>query len=171
MDGVLSDFLSGALEVLNMKYDRKITLDQYAREFGQWGTYDYYGIGEEEFWSAISSRNRFWINLKPIPWAGQLYGVLSEIGDVTILTSPSLDPVCAKEKLEWLDYHLGIKSSSVFIGSRKYLMAGNGILIDDYHKNCEKFTEAGGRAILVPSVWNTPDLTYEMVINTILKSL
>lgn len=47
-------------------------------------------------------------------------------------------------------------------------MAGNGILIDDYHKNVEAFKDAGGEAILIPSNWNAVGVTFDMIKNTIL---
>lgn len=166
MDGVLTDFLSGALEALNRDYGRGVTIEQYAKEFGKWGTYDYYGITQEEFWGSIYSTPDFWLHLKPLPWYKELYELLSESGEVTIVTSPSMDPNCAKEKLQWLHKHLGINASQVFIGSRKYLMAGNGLLIDDYHKNVDSFQAAGGTAILIPSNWNTLDLTFEKIKET-----
>jgi 5'(3')-deoxyribonucleotidase len=169
MDGVLVDFLSGALEALNRDFNKKITIEQYADKFAQWATYDYYGITQEEFWDSIHRTPNFWYNLKPMPWYDELYSMLSEIGDVTILTTPSLDPSCASQKLLWLDNYMNIKSDAVFLGSRKYLMAGNGILIDDYQKNVEKFKSAGGDAILIPSNWNTNGLTFERIKNTILN--
>lgn len=64
---------------------------------------------------------------------------------------------------------MNIGSDKVFLGSRKYLMAGNGILIDDYYKNVENFKSAGGEAILIPSTWNTNGLTFERIKNTILN--
>jgi 5'(3')-deoxyribonucleotidase len=169
MDGVLCDFLSGAIEVLNRDYNKDYDINQYASEFGMWATYDYYGISEKEFWNSINETPDFWYNLKPLPWAGQLYSMLQEIGEVTIITSPSLDPSCAMQKLRWLKRHLDINSNQVFIGSRKYLMAGNGLLIDDFQSNVEKFKIAGGEAILIPSNWNTTGLTWEKVKNTILN--
>ena len=50
-------------------------------------------------------------------------------------------------------------------------MAGNGILIDDYSGNVDKFKNAGGDAILIPSDWNTVDLTYEKVLDAITEPL
>jgi 5'(3')-deoxyribonucleotidase len=167
MDGVLSDFLSGAIKVLNKKFNKTITLEQYVKEFGCWETYDYFGITPKEFWDAIGEEEHFWLNLKPIPWAKDLYKALDQIGEVTIVTSPSLDPQCIVEKYQWLSKYLGVGTDKVFMGTRKYLLAGNGILIDDYFKNVESFKEAGGKAILVPSVWNTSNLTFELVVDTI----
>jgi 5'(3')-deoxyribonucleotidase len=169
MDGVLVDFLSGALECLNRDFNRNVTIEEYADKFGLWGTYDYYGITTKEFWDSIHSTPDFWYNLKPMPWYKELYNFLSELGDVTIITTPSLDPSCAMQKLQWLDNYMGIKSDAVLLGSRKYLLAGNGILIDDYQVNVEKFKSAGGEAILIPSNWNTNGLTFERIKNTILN--
>lgn len=169
MDGVLCDFLSGALKALNKEYGKNVTLFDYATNFGKWETYDFYGISEIEFWRAIHNDPVFWYNLEPIPWAKLLLIELQKLGDVTIVTTPSLDPNCASQKLQWLDKYLGIRSSQVFVGSRKHLMAGNGILIDDYSNNIEAFKGAGGEAILVPSVWNTYPLSFAMVWDVIIK--
>ena len=170
-DGVLTDFLSGALIALNRDFNRNVTLEEYATKFGSWGTYDYYGITVAQFWQSIEMTTNFWNDLEPMPWYRELYAMLSELGEVTIVTSPSEDPDCAKQKLVWLKKHLNITPDKVFLGSRKYLMAGNGILIDDYQKNVETFKANGGHAILIPSTWNTVGLTFERVKNTILTSL
>lgn len=159
-DGVLSDFLQGAINVLNKKLDKNITTEQFVTEFGAWGINEYYGVSIEDFWTAIETEEDFWLNLKPLPWAKELYGWLSSEYEVTIVTSPSLDPDCARQKLEWLKKHLGITSDKVFIGGRKNLMAGNGVLIDDWAINVDKFREAGGKAIKIPSNWNTLGLTF-----------
>jgi 5'(3')-deoxyribonucleotidase len=169
MDGVLVDFLSGAIKALNRDFNKDYTIEQYAEKFGRWETYDFYGITAEQFWQSIENTPYFWIDLKPMPWYMELYSFLSELGDVTIITSPSLDPVCAMDKLRWLKANMNIGSDKVFLGSRKYLMAGNGILIDDYYKNVENFKSAGGEAILIPSTWNTNGLTFERIKNTILN--
>lgn len=168
MDGVIADFLGGAIKVLNKDFNRNITIEQYATEFGQWGIYDYYGITQEQFWESIDRKIDFWYKLEPITWGRDLYHFLSEFGEVTIVTTPNLHPDCASQKLKWLNGYLGIKSNAVFLGARKYLMAGNGILIDDYYKNVESFKRAGGEAILIPSNWNTVGLTFDEIKNIIL---
>jgi len=167
MDGVLADFTHGAINVLNQRTKKNYTVKQYAEEFGNWGMDRNYGITKYEFWLAIGSKDEFWFKLKPFPWALDLYKYLCSLGNVTIVTTPSLDPDCAAQKLRWLDYYLRVKSSDVFIGGKKYLMAGNGILIDDYPVNCEKFAKAGGEAICVPSNWNTIDFNEDLVMESI----
>ena len=163
MDGVLSDFVSSALIALNKEFNKELTLDDYA-EFGQWGMWIPYNTTPTEFWRVINSTPDLFLNLKPIPWYKELYDYLSTFGEVTILTAPSLtDPTCIEQKLKWLKKYLNLDSNSVMAGNRKHLLAGNGILVDDYSKNVEDFIAAGGEAILIPSTWNTPGLTFEQV--------
>ena len=171
MDGVLSDFFDDALWNLNKKFRPKdpITAQQYRKNpsFDMAAEFD---ISQEEFWQTIETNEYFWFNMTPFPWAKGLYDLLSEFAPVTIASSPSLNPRCIPDKLEWLSKHLGVKSDSCMFGGRKYLMAKpDTLLIDDYPKNVEKFIEAGGKAVLVPSSWNTEDLSFDKVVAAIIK--
>ena len=169
MDGVLVDFVSGALSALNRDFNKDITIERYVKEFGLWEMYDYYGISIKQFWDSIHNTPDFWYNLQPLPWYKELYKLLSELGLVTIVTTPSIDPSCAEQKLRWLRDYMDIDSTQVLMGTRKSLLVGNGILIDDYYGNVEKFKGFGGEAILIPSTWNTNGLTFERIKNTILN--
>lgn len=171
MDGVLSDFLSSALRIHNEKYRKEKSVEDYVREYGRSGINEYYGISIEEFWKTIEGDPIFWKNLDPFPWAVELYERLLAWGNVTIVTSPSNDFECAKQKQIWAYSLFGIKPSEMFVGSRKRLLAGNGILIDDYEKNVVSFRKNGGNAILVPSNWNTPSLTFDKVWTVIEEEL
>ena len=171
MDEVVTDFFGGALSALNKAYDRDVTAEQFVTQYGGWDMDKYYGLTQEQFWAPINNNPTFWIDLEPIPWATEIYRRLSKLGRVTIVTAPSNDPNCSKQKLQWLDKHLGIKSDAVFLGHRKFLMAGNGILIDDRAKNVDSFVVNGGDAILVPAQWNTLGLTFDQVWSVIEKQL
>lgn len=171
MDGVLSDFTSAALHLLNQELHHNITLEEYVDSQLGWSIQEAYGISVSRFWSIINNENDFWLRLEPFPWCKELIKFLREIGDITIVTTPSLDPECAKQKLQWLKIFLDIQSNDVFLGAKKYLMAGNGILIDDSPDNVKKFKQYGGEAILVPSNWNTKNLTFDLVEQTILNNL
>jgi len=169
MDGVLVDFISGALKALNRDYNRTITLEEYASKFGSWNTYDYYGISEEQFWNSIDATNDFWINLQPIPWFKDLYNDLKAMGDVTITTAPSRSNDCVLQKYNWLKKYLNLEKVDIIMCNKKYLLTAPGnILIDDSSKNVESFKSAGGRAILVPSNWNTVNLSYADVFYKIM---
>lgn len=171
MDGVLSDFTSSALQLFNSKLNKNLILDEYVKYNLGWNIEKAYNISVSDFWKIINEEENFWINLKPFPWAVDLIKFLRQIGEITIVTTPSLDPDCARQKLEYLYKHFRIKSDDVFLGAKKYLMAGNGILIDDSPSNINKFKYHGGHAILIPSNWNTLNLNFEQVKQTILNYL
>jgi hypothetical protein len=59
---------------------------------------------------------------------------------------------------------LGIKMTDCMFGSAKHLMAKPDVLlIDDLQKNVDKFIDAGGQAVCVPSNWNTLDLNFSHI--------
>ncbi|MBV6513810.1 MAG: hypothetical protein FMNOHCHN_03366 [Ignavibacteriaceae bacterium] len=172
MDGVLADFFSDSLLRLNKKFRSKespITIEEYL-ESPSFDMAQKFGISAGEFWTTIESDQYFWRNMTPFSWAKQLYEFLQRFAPVTICSSPSLNPRCIPDKLEWISKHLNIKSDQCMFGGRKHLMAKpNALLIDDYPKNVDKFIEAGGNAVLVPSSWNTKNLTFNDVLEKIVK--
>ena len=167
MDGVIVDFLAGAMEMLNVAYDKKYKPSEYVDLHGKFGINELYGVSEKEFWEVLAYDDRFWEHLKPTSYGLKLYFWLARIAPITILTAPNLDPDCPRQKLVWLKKHLCLDINFVMMGSRKYLLAGNGILIDDNSKNCDDFIAAGGEAILVPSEWNTKGVNFKMVVGVI----
>lgn len=172
MDGVLSDILGALIYILNKETGKKITFESYLELGGGYDVGSIYGISNEELWSKIVPRyKKFWLEMPTFTWTQKLYDYLKSIGDVTIVSKPTKDPKCSSDKLIWLEKVLSISRDDVFLGAKKYLMAGNGILIDDYPKNIEEFREHGGQAILVPSNWNTPNLTFNSIKNVINKHL
>jgi 5'(3')-deoxyribonucleotidase len=164
LDGCLSQFTARALKKLNKATGMNITLKQCA-EMGRYDLEEIYGIGTAQFWSILEDDNDFWINLEPFPWADKILKLLEEkYGDFTIATSPSWNPNCASQKTEWVYKHFGFKNNRMMIGRRKWLMANEKtVLIDDSPKNIVKFTDNGGKGILLPSDWNTYPLTWKMI--------
>ena len=171
MDGVLCDFFGGALDICNKLTGENYTKEEYVDQYGKWGINDFYNIPIDEMWKAIENDKTFWHCLDPISYAQELYSLLSDYGNITIVTSPSMCRESATHKLAWLALYFSISPKDVFIGSKKHLMAGNGILIDDWKENCDSFNKNGGFSILVPSEWNTKNLTLDMVWEPISKSL
>lgn len=166
LDGVLSDFLTLALQKIEATRDDgtpPLTPASYAVT-GKFNIAEVYGMTMEDFWETLEKGDQFWCNMKPFPWASHLVSWLETIAPVTICTSPSLHEACPAQKLKWANKHLGLRSNAMMIGGRKYLMAKpENLLIDDYPKNVDAFKAAGGQAIQVPSNWNTNPLTFEIV--------
>jgi 5'(3')-deoxyribonucleotidase len=174
LDGVLADFASLAIEKLNWYVDEPIaqmTIESYAH-VGKFNIAEVYGISMSEFWLRLEKGDKFWCNEKPFPWAKDLLDWLGTIAPVTICTSPSNHPVACKQKTEWVEKHLGLNNNHLMIGSRKYLMGkSENLLIDDYERNVKAFRDAGGKAIQVPSNWNTNPLTFALVKEKIISEL
>jgi 5'(3')-deoxyribonucleotidase len=169
MDGVLVDFMSSCLPILNKELKKNITIQDYVNK--QHGFYieKAYDISQDTFWEIINKNNgQFWYELKPFPWAKDLYDYLCDHAEVTIATSPVRDPVCYSLKVRWLSYYLDIDNKDVMIGSKKHLMANsNHLLVDDYPKNVTNFIKAGGQGVCVPSNWNTHDLSFDKIKDAI----
>lgn len=149
MDGVLCDFWSAVLSLWDF--------DPAAYPANEWDMAKVLGISEGEFWERIEGTPDFWLNLKPYPWAKSLIAhVESSKLPWTVMTSPSMDPECAKQKVQWMRRHIANKFTAYMIGSRKYLLAQpDTLLVDDNDGNVSKFIAAGGQAVLFPARWNS----------------
>jgi len=146
-DGVLADFVTGTICAHGIR-------DFDHDDVDCWAYYEKWGLTAAQFWDKCSGRE-FWETLPPYPWAVELYRKLSEIGEVTIVTSPPRDPEACTGKMNWLRAVLGIDPGQVFVGSRKSLMARyDNILIDDHTGNTDPFEAHGGAVFLFPQPWN-----------------
>jgi len=161
MDGVLVDFVSGAMSA------HGISMKEYGLRAkpGEWDLNEQVGMTEDQFWGPLQGE-WFWTGLKPYPWAKALYEACCVVGDVTIATTPSRDPGCLSGKLKWLHEFFGVEFNDYMMGHEKSLMAKEGVLlIDDNDINCERFEDAGGDTILFPRTWNMlnrkADVAYE----------
>jgi 5'(3')-deoxyribonucleotidase len=149
MDGVLADFHSAALEAHNALG----LIDDWPA--GQYGIAEVLGISNEEFWKKIEAIPNFWNNLEPLGDGLDLYThLIAEGHDVYITTTPSLLPACSAAKIEWLNKYLAPNFRHYILTEHKYLLAPNGVLIDDYDRNCLEFARAGGDSIIYPQPWN-----------------
>lgn len=158
MDGVLADFVGGVRDLFGFNEPWPI------------GAYDVptaFGITPQEMWEAIDNEFDFWLNLEPLPWLDELLRML-EGCDWWISTSPSLDPLCAAQKIEWVYRFIGPNFRRYMIGPDKFLMANDEtVLIDDSDSNYDKFTDAGGFAVLFPQPWNmNHHLTDRRILHT-----
>ena len=109
-----------------------------------------------ESWKDRSNENngQWWRDLKPLPWAKELYQSLYDcpfVEEVAFLTSPGKDyTLCWERKREWLKEHIG--TDNVVITPYKYHCAKpSAILIDDTQKHVDQFKEHGGQAFRWPN--------------------
>lgn len=147
MDGVLSDFVGGVSKLFGIEIDLELW------DPGNYEGFAEFGISRSDLWKRINATPGFWRGLERISEGFELFNALP--GEKFIATSPSMEPACLSEKLEWIYEHVRPGFRNFMIGPAKYLLAGNGILIDDYDENCNRFRDAGGKAILFPQPWNS----------------
>lgn len=147
MDGVLVDFTGGVADLFGHDID----------DLQDWGLWDALGITKDEFWRTINNQgHEWWANLKPYPWAHELWDFLHTIAPVTVCTTPCRGLECPQGKLQWLYREFGYPNDNWLMGKQKHLLAGPGrLLIDDYDPNCSAFREFMGQAIVFPRPWNS----------------
>jgi 5'(3')-deoxyribonucleotidase len=149
MDGVLVDFVGGALRAHN-------------RQMENWppGEFDMPKVLKmrcQDFWAPLTGA-KFWAELKPTPEAHELIALLEarfSSRELCILSSPTTDPQCLAGKLQWLCRRLPGYERRYLLGPEKHYCASpDCLLIDDADHNVDRFREAGGCAILFPRPWN-----------------
>lgn len=174
LDGVLASFFEASLHKLNKKYrkDNPITISEYV-DYGKFDMAALFGITNAEFWQCVEGGDQyFWDGLSMFPWSKDLYDFLNLFAPVTILSSPSDGSNCVWGKVQWLKKKIdsNISTGDCVFTKKKYLLANSeSLLIDDLQKNCDEFIAAGGKAVCVPSTWNTKDLSYNDILERIIK--
>jgi len=147
LDGVIYDWMGSALPIFNVdannKENRKI-LKTYHDGL------EMIRSKQEVFETIENKGSEFWAELKLFPWANELYNNLSEIGEVTILTSPGYWTLAGKGKLTALKRDFEIKNF-ILAKNKEVCAMPNAILIDDKKKNVANFRNAGGWSYLWPN--------------------
>jgi 5'(3')-deoxyribonucleotidase len=149
MDGVIVDFVSGALKALGITHmtDKDIVQAEMDKQLG---------VSVDDFWAAQHKDPDFWQNLKPYPGAVKFYHELTQLADVHICSCPSKHPRCASDKISWMRNHLGEEASNKFYLCRdKSKLACLGrILIDDNEGHITAWEKEAGWTFLFPRPWN-----------------
>ena len=145
MDGVVTDFVSGAIEAAGLP----LTHDDVDR----WNFFEPY-MTAEEFWKRIHETYEFWEGLEPYPWAHELVDLCKQYGEVVFLSDSSHDDNAPSGKVKWLRRYgfLNDDASNYMLGRQKALLGyGEGLLIDDSPANCNAWYST---FILFPQRWN-----------------
>lgn len=116
-------------------------------------------IPEPEMWSKILSNPDHWVNLPAMPGAIRLWAKIAPYNARIITGCPSTGYQHAAEgKRAWCLRELGPQVEVITTYSRyktKHIKSPGDILIDDMEKNCKRWEEAGGVAILHTSADET----------------
>lgn len=106
----------------------------------------------------------WWRNLPETPWFNEMYRLLHQMDEICFLSSPRACPHSASGKILWLQDRLGLQFKNFLLTCRKDLLAQpDAILFDDHEVYCKDFINAGGKAIIVPSIGNSVPEPTDMV--------
>lgn len=150
MDGVLVDFVRGALEYHN-RTDYEVT---------SWDFDKILFPNVEEFWEPLHFG--FWNSLPPMPQFGDMKRLMSKWrlqGHEVYITSSPCDTIGGRDgKYTWVKSYLPeFVNSLILIKNKKLLSNSNSLLIDDADHNVCHWEHA----VLVPQPWNAAsNLTY-----------
>lgn len=157
MDGVLVDFVGGALPLLGFKDEARYLINDYnidrslcipaGRTFSEVAKQDY------NFWAELPKADTF---LKALKVAGEV------AESVVIVTEPckGCENVSKLGKVIWLaNNHLGhyplLFADGILRSKMAIFRGARNILIDDYDVNLKRFRSEGGETIQVPRPWNS----------------
>ena len=144
MDGVLADFKTAAVKVNGMSINKWMNIPS-----------------SQQKWERIKNTSNFWHNLPWMPGGQALWRYISKF-DPHILSAyveETYDPNCKPGKRAWLRRNAKLTDNSkinlVRRKEKKNFAKKDAILIDDYIKNVNEFTAAGGIGIHHTSYSNT----------------
>lgn len=151
LDGVLVNFVGGACR----KHRRP---NPYSRpeSLGEWDCVKLIGMAEDDFWRPLDFH--FWRLLDWMPDGREILDLVEDTfgpSNVCLLTSPADNFGAVEGKRAWIKKHLpGYYRRTIFSSAKEFMAGPDRVLIDDYVVNVDRFTEAGGLAMLVPRPWN-----------------
>lgn len=161
MDGCIVDFIDGCKKI----FDWPRTPIRPMHDVP-----DHLGISNARFWKVIDSYGEdWWADLKPTSFADDLIDLVDVYDpEFTILTSPSKSHHAAAGKVIWLQRYFGKNFKRYIITPKinKQMLSHvpGAVLIDDYDGNCNDFN-IHGKAVLVPTVWNSKHYCIDPVEN------
>lgn len=163
LDGVVADFVSGALELHGDRF-RRSTYESLRGEEA-WNIQGHFDGPPEEFWGAMGYG--FWRNLPKCDDADDIVQTVIDylgVENVCFLTSPIRTPGCYEGKRDWAHEHYPdiplLFSTSAKnnvegqLPPKQFVADCHKILIDDHTDNVRRWTERDGIGFLIPRRWN-----------------
>lgn len=153
LDGVMVDFITGVLKLHDVPY---VDFSEFK---GTYALTKILNMTPMDFWKHIDQNESFWENLEKTEEADEIINFLEQHTDpknIFFLSSPSRNPDCHHGKAKWIwKYYPKYLTRLILTGHKQFLADRDRLLIDDNDEHCNKFKEAGGRALLFPRPWNT----------------
>ena len=148
MDGVLADFVAGALRHTGHTHLKQEEFSDYDifPKLGTTGDAFFRTVGED-FWAELPLCPEFEKIIAYAFASGRRVGIAS-------MPPPHRAEEAVAGKRRWLAKHLPGIAEVRFLHDKHVLAGPRTLLIDDLPRNVEKFRAAGGDAHLVPRPWN-----------------
>jgi len=175
MDGVLVNWCEGAHKLHGKPYSNKHW--PYARGPKGWDFYK-----EPKFDIAYGPLFEpmgfdFWANLNWMPDGQEILQICENVfkDDVYLLTAPHQAEGVIDGRREWIDRNMPKYRRKVLVGYCKNAIAmaagENAVLLDDWDRNINDWSEAGGTAVVCPRPWNSQEHLSNEVITTLIYRL
>lgn len=153
VDGILTNFNKAAIDFYKVSKDTVF-------EKGSWDSVpkicEATGLTHKEFWGGLTEE--FWSKMEWMPDGKDILMFLcNKVEHVCLLTSPA-NPTAAKGRMLWIQNELRdmYNNRQFLLGSNKFYVAhSKTLLIDDYDKNVDAFSQYGGLSYLYPRYWNS----------------
>lgn len=155
LDGVLTDWMKHTVALFDIPED-------FYFQPGCWDTVpamlDYLKIHSQEFW--LKQTPEFWATM---PWTTYGKELLkwcewcAGADNCRILSTPA-NAFSAHGKVWWMEYQMPYYHERRYYHLTKHkeeLANPNKLLLDDCDENINKFREKGGKAILIPTKYNS----------------
>lgn len=159
MDGVIANFTKKSYEMLGYSEAEMLeSLKNWKVPNNQSLTHQL-DISPGEFWKRVYRKGsfEFWSNLEVIEEGKELLNELRKIGEVFILSAPTIDKQCYAGKIDWLSKNKMGFGNQIVLTKHKYLLAGvDKVLIDDAFENISTWNESYKypTGIYYPQPWN-----------------
>lgn len=155
-DGILSDFVSPALDLIHSHTGDRHTVD----EITQWDVFAAVGKKEHEHILDAAVEHRRFCETMPLqPGAKEAIDELRNIGDVYIITSPYDARSWVYERTRWLIQHFGFNKKQIANISAKFLVPGD-VLLDDSDTNLKDWSAEWPTGVTtarpLPLLWDRP---------------
>lgn len=154
-DGVLADFHSSCLAVINNVFGTNYTLADVV----EWDIFDSLKISRDDRSRVydVMHRDEWCGDMGVYPGAQEGVALLQEHFDVFVVTSPMKGPTWTSEREKWLARNFDIHRSRVVHTSAKEICVGVA-LIDDKDENLARWhsirtAEDGDGAVRIPVKW------------------
>jgi len=147
-DGVLADFVSGFLNIVNAQFGTEYTPSDVT-EFDIAKSLQWSAEQSDRAYSLIADCDRFAAKLAILPGAQSGIARLLEVAEVYVVTSPWWSHATwVRDRNNWPYEHFGIGAGRVVHTAAKHLIAGD-VLVDDKTSTCEAWRKAWPQGIAV----------------------